>query len=184
MTPFSCNKLNLCFDPLPFVRFWYNLAFWKAFDIRKRIAQVLRKKNCKFFADSKSREQELSNDVSFVIFGHQTWDLEGGGSNWTPPQHILVFKYPSRDRVNKVSLVNFFATDIACCFFILDQNNPPPFKTLIFLPPYILIKCWHSLLWWSTISNFKIIFDQITIYKLKWKQSWTLQNEISLIPIT
>jgi len=34
---------------------------------------------CKFFADSKSRAQELSNDVSFVIFGHQTWDLKGGG---------------------------------------------------------------------------------------------------------
>ena len=34
-----------------------------------------------FFADSKSRAQELSNDVSFVIFGHKTWDLEGGGSN-------------------------------------------------------------------------------------------------------
>ena len=42
-----------------------------------------------FFADSKSSAQELSNDVSFVIFGHQTWDLE----------HILVFKYPSKDRV-------------------------------------------------------------------------------------
>ena len=34
-----------------------------------------------FFADSKCRAQELSNDVSFVIFGHQTWDLQGGGSN-------------------------------------------------------------------------------------------------------
>ena len=34
-----------------------------------------------FFADSKIRAQELSNDVSFVVFGHQTWDLEGGGSN-------------------------------------------------------------------------------------------------------
>ena len=33
-----------------------------------------------FVADSKSREQELSNDVSFVIFGHQTWDLEGGSN--------------------------------------------------------------------------------------------------------
>ena len=50
-----------------------------------------------FFADSKSRAQELSNDVSFVIFGHQTWDLEGGEVKLT--QHILVFKYPSRDRV-------------------------------------------------------------------------------------
>jgi len=28
--------------------------------------------NLKFFADSKSRAQELSNDVSFVIFGHKT----------------------------------------------------------------------------------------------------------------
>ena len=41
---------------------------------------------CNFFADSKRRAQELSIDVSFVIFGHQTWDLEGGGV--------------SRDRVN------------------------------------------------------------------------------------
>ena len=47
------------------------------------------------FADSKSRAQELSNDVSFVIFGHQTWDLERGGGQIDPPQHILVF----RDRV-------------------------------------------------------------------------------------
>ena len=37
---------------------------------------------CKFFfADSKSRALELSNDVSFVIFGHQTLNLEGGGVN-------------------------------------------------------------------------------------------------------
>ena len=40
---------------------------------------------CKFFADSKSRAQELSNDVSFVIFGHQTWDLEGGVQIDPPP---------------------------------------------------------------------------------------------------
>ena len=33
-----------------------------------------------FFADSKSKSQELSNDVSFVVFGHQTWDLEGGSN--------------------------------------------------------------------------------------------------------
>ena len=56
-----------------------------------------------FLADSKSRAQELSNDVSFVIFGHKTWDLEGGGQI-DPPQHILVFKYPSRDRVNGYSV--------------------------------------------------------------------------------
>ena len=34
--------------------------------------------NC-LFLFSKSRAQELSNDVSFVIFGHQTLDLGGGG---------------------------------------------------------------------------------------------------------
>ena len=38
-----------------------------------------------FFADIKSRAQELSNDVSFAIFGHQTWDLEGGGQIDPPP---------------------------------------------------------------------------------------------------
>ena len=36
-------------------------------------------KFAKKIADSKSRAQELSNNVSFVIFGHQTWNLEGGG---------------------------------------------------------------------------------------------------------
>ena len=57
-----------------------------------------------FFADSKSRAQELSNDVSFVIFGHKTWDLEGE-VKLTPPQHILVFKYPSRDRFKVYCIV-------------------------------------------------------------------------------
>ena len=38
-----------------------------------------------FFADFKSRAQELSNDVSFVEFGLHTWDLEGGGKIDPPP---------------------------------------------------------------------------------------------------
>ena len=64
-------------------------------------------KICKFFSDSKSRAQELSNDLSFVIFGHQTWDLEGGGG-----KRILVFKYPSRDRVKHIlKLQNCFLRD-------------------------------------------------------------------------
>ena len=37
------------------------------------------------FSDSKSRAQELSNDVSFFIFGHQPWDLEGEGQIGPPP---------------------------------------------------------------------------------------------------
>ena len=49
-----------------------------------------------FFADSKSRAQELSNDVSFVIFGHQTWDLEGGGGKLTPPLAYSGFQVPQQ----------------------------------------------------------------------------------------
>ena len=53
-----------------------------------------------FFEDSKSRAQELSNDVSFVIFGHQTWDLEGR-VKLTPPSISWFSSTPARrDRVN------------------------------------------------------------------------------------
>ena len=47
------------------------------------------------FADSKSRAQELSNDVSFVIFGYQTWDLEGG-LKLTPPPAYPGFQVPQQ----------------------------------------------------------------------------------------
>ena len=47
-----------------------------------------------FFADSISRAQELSNDVSFVIFGHPTWDLEGGQID--PPQAYPGFQVPQQ----------------------------------------------------------------------------------------
>ena len=39
-----------------------------------------------FFADYKSRGQGLSNDVSFVIFRHQTWDLEAYPGFQVPQQ--------------------------------------------------------------------------------------------------
>ena len=53
--------------------FYYKTGFCdKKFNFRKFAI---------FFADSKSRAQELSNDVSFVIFEHKTWDLEGEGAN-------------------------------------------------------------------------------------------------------
>ena len=80
-----------------------------------------------FLADSKSRAQELSNDVSFVIFGHKTLDLEGGGQIDPTPQHILVFKYPSRDRVNIFSYISlcllqsekFRHKNCICCFIVI-----------------------------------------------------------------
>ena len=64
-------------------------------------------------ANSKSRAQELSNDVSFVIFGHKTWDLEGRGQIGPPPQHILVFKYPSRDR-GKIKEICYVIEKFVC----------------------------------------------------------------------
>jgi len=85
----------------------YNVSFFGKFFFCKHFYYITgfcdkKISFCKFaifFADSKSRAQELSNNVSLVIFGHQTWDLEGGGVKLTPPKRILVFKYPSRDRV-------------------------------------------------------------------------------------
>ena len=81
----------------------YNLSFFGQFifaniftiklDFAKKI-QFLQ--ICNFFADSKSRAQELSNDVSFVIFGHQTWDLEGGGVKLTPPPAYPGFQVPQQ----------------------------------------------------------------------------------------
>ena len=62
----------------------YNLSFFAQhfYYITGFLKKIQFLQTCKFFfADSKSRAQELFNDVSFVIFGHQTWDLEGGGSN-------------------------------------------------------------------------------------------------------
>ena len=52
--------------------------------------------NLQFFTDSKSRAQELSNNVSFVIFGHQTWDLEGGGGKLTLPPAYPGFQVPQQ----------------------------------------------------------------------------------------
>ena len=53
-------------------------------------------KLAKFFADSKSRAQELSNDVSFVRFGHPTWDLEGGGQIDLPPSISWFLSTPAK----------------------------------------------------------------------------------------
>ena len=72
----------------------YNFSFFGQFFLQTfyYIAGFCDKKSnfCKFanfFSDSKSRAQELSNDVSFVIFGHKTWDLEGGGQTDPSPAY-------------------------------------------------------------------------------------------------
>ena len=71
----------------------YNLSFFGQFVFCKHFYYITGFcyktfnlcKFAKFIADSKSKAQELSNDVSFVIIGHQTWDLEGGGVKLTGP---------------------------------------------------------------------------------------------------
>ena len=73
----------------------YNFSFFGQFFLQTILLYywILQLKNSIFanlqifFADSKSRVQELSNVVSFVIFGHQTWDLEGGGQIDPPPAY-------------------------------------------------------------------------------------------------
>ena len=46
----------------------------------------------KFFADSKSRALALSNDESFVIFGHKTLGFRGAGIKLTsPPNSVFWF---------------------------------------------------------------------------------------------
>ena len=63
--------------------------------------------NLQIVADSKSRAQELSNDVSFVIFGHQTWNLEGGGVKFTPPHSISWFSSTPAEIGLKILMFNF-----------------------------------------------------------------------------
>ena len=74
------------------------------------------------FEDSKSRAQELSNDVSFVIFGHKIWDLEGGSIplsiSWfssTPAEIGLIYMedwvtFISSLRAGELSCIGFFKT--------------------------------------------------------------------------
>ena len=71
--------------------FYIITRFWK----KNQLLQI-----CNFFAYSKSRAQEIFNNVSFVIFWHQTLDLEEGQID-PPLQHIPVFQYLSMDRVKK-----------------------------------------------------------------------------------
>ena len=47
-------------------------------------------------SDSKSKAYDLSNYVSFVIFGHQTWDLEGGRQIEPPPPAYPGFQVPQQ----------------------------------------------------------------------------------------
>ena len=69
--------------------FFGQIVFCKPFYYKTRFCnkKFNFRKFANFFADSKSRAQELSNDVSFVIFGTQPWGLEEGGQIDPPPAY-------------------------------------------------------------------------------------------------
>ena len=57
-----------------------------------------------FFADIKSRAQELLDDVSFVIFGYKHGIYTGGGGQLNPPPCVSWFSSTTcRDRVNSLA---------------------------------------------------------------------------------
>ena len=62
----------------------YNFSFFGQIIFCKHFYYITgfcdKKLNFCNIANSKSRAQELSNDVSFVIFVHKTCDLEGGST--------------------------------------------------------------------------------------------------------
>ena len=86
----------------------YNLSFFGQIFVSKQFYYITglcdKKLNfCKFanfFADSKSRAQELSNNVICHI-GTSNMGFRGG-VKLTPPPAYRCFKYPNRDRVNLI----------------------------------------------------------------------------------
>ena len=90
--------------------FYYKTGFCvKKFNFRKFAI---------FFADSKSRAQELSNDVAFVIFGHKTWDLEGGGQNDPPPSVSWFSSTPAG-----IGLIMFVYNDVKLVITLINLTS-------------------------------------------------------------
>ena len=74
-----------------------------------------------FFAYSKSRAQELSNDVSFVIFGHPTWDLDSISWFSSTPAEIWLnwfnaYQTKSGSKFELVSNINYQRMVHYTCF--------------------------------------------------------------------
>ena len=51
--------------------------------------------------------------------------FRGGGVNLTPPQPILVFKYPSKDRVNKIILSMEIKNEKLRIFLCISEKQKP-----------------------------------------------------------
>ena len=95
----------------------YNLSFLDTFVLPTFLIyyRILQKKTqflqiCNFLQILKVEHKSFFNDVSFVIFGHQQWDLGGGGK--LTPQRFMVWKYPARIRVNLYSMRDHTICDV------------------------------------------------------------------------
>ena len=105
-----------------------------------------------FLADSKSRAPELSNDLSFVIFGCETWNLEVG-SNWPPtPQHILVLSTPAEKGLNKKNLSKAFKQHL--CY----ESKPENALSICNFIKIFLMRAPHFFLTFVVISSICLIW--------------------------
>ena len=117
MTNFSCNKKDLLFDPLSVVRFGYFLAFWKANDIRKRIAQVLQGRFCTILVFLSYISDYLKFCKFFCIF-EMAWSRDFQKCIF---YHFLTF-FQTFLLFNWILLKNFIFSKFA--FFSDSQSRP------------------------------------------------------------
>ena len=92
-----------------------------------------------FFADSKSRAQELSNEFVICHIWTSNMGFRGGGVKFPAPQLILVFKYPSRDWVKFLASLQHVKQRMLCIFKtfrLLKCNSNYVKKFLNFLKDY------------------------------------------------
>ena len=105
---------------------------------------------------------KLSNHVLFVIFGRQTWNLEGRGGGRV--MGILVFKNPSRDRVKRVSKMMIMKMFYRKNLYWKNRWHLLA-SSLSYVFRYALIFSWFSVTI-ETVHTFRLIIQGIGVYIL------------------
>ena len=153
-------------------KFFYANIFTGFCDIKFNFCKI-----ANLFADSKSRAQELSNDVSFVIFGHKTWDLEG----WvklTPPSVSWFSSTPAGIGLKAIEKTmvfclvfikkkdSFWKQTVRFKFFLTTQNDRLFQKRKTFLLKKIFNKSEFSDNLFQYFQEYKIIYVVLYIFFL------------------